>query len=428
MDIIHHIRQLLSGYNIFSRKRRAIDDENPVTTKIRRISTSQMSSPEDDWTSTSSINSLRRRSGVLPKKLTPRHRTSWLKDNNPIVIDDDDDDIIEVKKPLEFDFTRKSTFKHTSTPNYPTSKTVQNGDNDVTFVKYISPEERKALTKKRGFDYQIKPNLFNFQNGSGLPTANKFTNGTRRKETGSVFNNISGKYASQAKKIPSPTSAVDHSFRLDEKRKYKELLSKAAPNALKKSLLDSFAEYSTPVGKICPPFRFEPTRSKKLLDLALKSNEKKENFIDLTNGNDKGKSNGKIKPRRSATSDKIEKVLNEMDNEVVVKDSDSDVEVLPTPPSPKSDFPVEKCNSLKTFVHPSQPIHDKWFSNEIKKHGEVVERTQKLIEEQQLTLQRCNSINDELRVKLLREKVSECLHIKELLVHDESKEESAFPN
>ncbi|KAK9727602.1 Ulp1 protease family, C-terminal catalytic domain [Popillia japonica] len=63
----------------------------------------------------------------------------------------------------------------------------------------------------------------------------------------------------------------------------------------------------------------------------------------------------------------------------------------------------------------------------IKKHDEVVERTQKLIDEQKLTLQRCNSINDELRVKRLRDKVSECLHIKDLLISDDSKEESAFP-
>lgn len=63
----------------------------------------------------------------------------------------------------------------------------------------------------------------------------------------------------------------------------------------------------------------------------------------------------------------------------------------------------------------------------IKKHGEVIERTQKLIDEQKLNVERFNTINDELRVKLLRERVSECLHIKELLVPDESKPVSAFP-
>ncbi|KRT82589.1 Peptidase [Oryctes borbonicus] len=394
-----------------------------------------MSSPEDDWTSTSSSNSLRRRSGILPKKATPRFRPNWLKDSGPIAIDDDDDEIIEMKKPAEFDYMRKSSFKHTSTPNFPTPKRAQNGDDDVTFVKYTPPNEGK-LARKRGFDNHSKPSIFSFQNGSGLLTNNnKITNGARKKDTAAIFgNNV--KCVPQLKKIPSPTSAVDHSFRLDEKRKYKELLSKMAPNAMKKSLLDSFAEYSTPVGKIFPPFRFEPTRSRKLIDLALKSRDKKVNdFIDLTSGPEKGKTNGfsrstaddKIKPRRSATSTKIENILKEIDNEVVVKDSDSDVEILPTPPSPKPDFPVEKCNSLKTFVHPSQPTHDNWFNNEIKKHGEVIERTQKLIEEQKQNVQKFNSINDELRVKLLREKVSECLHIKDLLVPDESKEVSTFP-
>ncbi|GJQ67265.1 hypothetical protein Trydic_g8169 [Trypoxylus dichotomus] len=431
MDVIQYIRQILSGY-IFNRKRRATDDENPVTNKIRRISTSQMSSPEDDWTSTSSINSLKRRSGTLPKKVTTRSRPCWVKNVAPITIDDDDD-VIEVKKP-EFDYTRRPSFKLTSTPNYSSTKTAQNGDDDVTFVRYTPPDEAKF--RKRGFDNQMKPNIFSFQNGSGVfTTSNKITNGTRKKDTAAVFgNNI--KHVPQPKKIPNSTLGFELSFRLDEKRKYKELLSKAAPNALKKSLLNSFAEYSTPIGKILPPLRLENARSRKLVELALKSNEKKvDEFIDLTAASEKQKTNGfsgstvnnKIKPRRSATSTKIEKVLSEIDNEVVVKDSDSDVEILPAPPSPKSDFPLEKCNSLKTFVHPSQPTHDSWFKNQIKQHGEVIERTQKLIEEQKLNVQKFNNINDELRVKLLRDKVSECLHIKDLLVPDESIDVSTFP-
>lgn len=327
--------------------------------------------------STSSNNSFKRRSGILPKRVTPRNRPSWLKDTKPIQIDDDDDDVIEIKKPLEFDFKRKPSFKNTSTPNYSnTNKVTQNGDDEVTFIKECSPiDERKTIVnKKRGLDYS-KP-LFSFQNGnSSQSTNNRLTNGTKKKDTNVVVNtakDASGKFSQQSKKISNqPISTADYSFRLDDKRIYKELLSKAAPTASMKSFLDSFTEYCTPVGKIGPSFRIGSSRSKRMLDMALKSNDRKiEEFIDLTNTKEKANgfsdstANDKDKPRRSATSDKIKKVLNEMDNEVVVKDSDSEVEILPAPPSPKSDFNVGKCNSLKTFVHPSQPTHDNWIKNE----------------------------------------------------------------
>lgn len=154
------------------------------------------------------------------------------------------------------------------------------------------------------------------------------------------------------------SSSLDQSFRLEEKKKYSELLSRAAPNSQISSLLNSFSEYGTPIGKI---FSNSSSRSKKMVQLAQRSSDKKKpiHFVDLTEDLEKPKDSHE---KRRSTKETIEKVLSDFDNDlIVIKDSDSDIEMLPNPPSPKADVIVPRVNSLKKYYDPSEPLHENWI-------------------------------------------------------------------
>lgn len=88
----------------------------------------------------------------------------------------------------------------------------------------------------------------------------------------------------------------NRSYRLEDKRKYKELLEKAAPNINDDNILNSFSEYSTPVGKLFVPSNYSgvSSRTKKIIDLTKPSQPV--DYVDLTR-------NG-----TSKTSQRIEKV------------------------------------------------------------------------------------------------------------------------
>lgn len=137
--------------------------------------------------------------------------------------------------------------------------------------------------------------------------------------------------------------------------KYKELLEKATPNISInfKMADDSFAKYQTPTGKI---FCFGNSRGHKMVD-ACRTKPKIVDSIDLTAPS----RSEPIKPRLS-TRDTVIKVLDDFDTEpITVKDSDSDVEILPTSPSPTPDIQVDRVNSLKVIIDTSEASHPNWL-------------------------------------------------------------------
>lgn len=147
---------------------------------------------------------------------------------------------------------------------------------------------------------------------------------------------------------------LDQTFRLDEKMKYKELLEKAAPNISTgfKSPNDSFSKYHTPTGKL---FNFGSTRGRQMLD-ACRTKPKVVDSIDLTSSKFES-----TKPKLS-TKETIIKILDDFDSEpVTVKDSDSDIEILPSSPSPTPDIKVDRVNSLKVVIDTSEASHSHWL-------------------------------------------------------------------
>lgn len=63
--------------------------------------------------------------------------------------------------------------------------------------------------------------------------------------------------------------------------------------------------------------------------------------------------------RKCTAKDTIIKVLNEP---IVIKDDDSDVEILPTPPEPKPDIKIARVNTLKTVIN-LEASDRKWLEN-----------------------------------------------------------------
>lgn len=160
----------------------------------------------------------------------------------------------------------------------------------------------------------------------------------------------------RARSTTKKSSVIDLTFRLDEKLRYKELLEKSSPNVTFTSS-NNDSKYYTPVGKY---FCAENFRGRQMVD-ACKSRQKIVDSIDLTDAALK-----RSKPRRStSTAQAVIKVLDDFDNDaIVVKDSDSDVEILPTPPSPKPDFKVERVNSLKPVVDACEFSDRKWLEEQ----------------------------------------------------------------
>ncbi|XP_022913577.1 uncharacterized protein [Onthophagus taurus] len=403
-NILSYIRSLLPT-TAFGRKRRAADDcESPL--KIRRTSYSQLSSPEEDWYSTVSSPSMKKRSNLLPKP----EKSQWsLKDLSPIVIDEDDD--VVTTKESSFALPRRSfSYKQaTSTPNC-TATGLQNGaaDDDVIFINAkLSSTNKSSLANRKGFDY-IKPNVLCLNNneGSGPERKVSIQNGTIKRRSTPFFNSLQN---SKSKLLPEPrkpiqTTALEYSYRLDEKKQYEEMLGR---NVAAKSPLNNYNDFK----------KFH-LRGKRIVDLALKSTKKAPDFIDLTNDNNKTK--------KQSTLETIQKVLKEHDNESVLKNNQTDIEILPSPPSPKPDFQIEKHNSLASFKHPSDPTHENWIQNEIKKHDEAFQKRQRAIELQTRSLAQFSRISDEIRENLLTQKVNTCLNIKNVLIPVEEPVENAF--
>lgn len=146
------------------------------------------------------------------------------------------------------------------------------------------------------------------------------------------------------------STLLDQTFRLDEKLKYKELLEKAAPTTSFYGSNDSFSKYRTPVGKI---FTFGGLRGRQMVSACRKRGGRIVDSIDLTDSEKSGK---------LSTKATIIKVLDDFENEpIVVKDTDSDVEILPSPPTPPPDIKVDRVNSLKVVLDTDEETKSDWL-------------------------------------------------------------------
>lgn len=298
----------------------------------------------DDWISTSSSGSIRRHYNICTNdsKMIENHRLNDQKQkicsskNQPIImIDDDDDDFIKRNRCLASRNTGHSKGKFL----VPSQQYVRS---DMFNTNSFNSFEKKSDVKKRPIFRNSFPS--NCYNSSTLHKS--ITNGNSSNESPHIYN------LTKDDKVFKPTmrrtysTALEQSIRLDEKRKYQEMLNKTIL-----SPFDSFLEYGTPIGKILPSCSSTKNRGRRCVELATGTKPKTIGFVDLT------------KPRLS-TRETIAKVLDSFDNDVVeVKDNDSDVEILPDPPSPKPDIKVERVNSLKTYINLSEATKDDWISN-----------------------------------------------------------------
>lgn len=142
--------------------------------------------------------------------------------------------------------------------------------------------------------------------------------------------------------------ALDYSIRLDDKQKYKELLDNVANGTFNDSSI-----YGTPLGSLSGYNLL--SRGKKLIELSKSPRQRAREVIDLT-------SDSKTKLNKK---DIVNKVLDDFDSKdlVILDDSDSDVEILPTPPSPKPDIRVDPVNSLKPVINTSKATQSKWLND-----------------------------------------------------------------
>lgn len=230
---------------------------------------------------------------------------------------------------------------YTSTPNVDKNGT-HGDDNDVAFVKCTPAAESPKFTFRKRSIGALKPYSYLSDDNSSSQR--------RLRQSEDVI--ISGSSSFRPRFPFTRTSILDQSFQLGEKQQYKELLAKASASTSKSSSGFSFLS----------KYGMSPmSRGKKLIALAKTKEAKQPLLIDLTNGIAKSNHVG------LSTRDTIRKVLDDFDKEkaaVLVRDSDSDLEIVPaTIPDPKSDIQVERVNSLKKQVEQSQPFKSAWLRN-----------------------------------------------------------------
>ncbi|XP_018324219.1 ubiquitin-like-specific protease ESD4 [Agrilus planipennis] len=408
IDIIEYIRNLIFPSDVNRKKRRSIFEQGEVPVKIRRTM-SQHPHLEDNWNSFSSSSSGNFRSRSNLYSSSPPLPINKSKEN--IVYNIDDDDVLLIKNNTKFN--NNNPIQITSTPN------VSTGDDDVAIVSSESLADKKTNFRKQGLDY-INLSCFNeTQNTFRQPTS-KLRRAGFNSTTPTIFSSIQEVRSKLNSRNPSiHSSTLDQSFRLDEKLRYRELLSRAAPSWSSYNTNGSLSNYSTPTGKLCVDTR---SRGKKLVGLAQRTESKETAFIDLTDDTSK-----KYKPRPSI-KDTINKVLDDFDNEpVVVKDSDSEVEILPSPPSPKPDFKVGPVNSLKAVIDTSEHSHKEWVDKLIKERYDQLAKKEKEIQKQRAQVEKFSQINHEIRIKLLEEDVKRSLQIKDIVLPVEVSEEASLP-
>ncbi|KAJ8964814.1 hypothetical protein NQ314_004621, partial [Rhamnusium bicolor] len=375
------------------RKRRAVDPlDHYLSPKCRRIHISMANDLDDGWLSSKGPS---RKSSIL--KTSPRQNRQI-----DTVILDDDDDIIEVQKLENVGRNRPKIKTFTSTPENGSQKPYTNGisdEDEITFVKEIkSPKEKRTEASKRGLNY-IKPFTGRFLN------IRPSHNGTKPKETSTIFSNLSKK-STHAARPSVGSSSLDYSIRMDDKMQYKKLLETTVSGS---SPINDSSFYQTPIGRL---FTYDTSnRSGKILSMVKKSPIRNSS---LNNSKE-----------RMSTKDRIMKVLDDFENEpVVVKDSDSESDVVfVNPPSPKPDIKVDPVNSFKKVVDTSQQTKSDWLQELVDRHRSFVEQRQKEIEELRECSEKHGKINKDMRWELLTDKVNRSLSIRDTVLPVEEKEE-----
>jgi hypothetical protein len=262
-------------------------------------------------------------------------RTSVLRPFNSTeraLVIDDDEDVRPVTKPIDIKVPRDRKSSE--------NRLKVNGNDDLSFLKTIkSTTEKRLDAKKTGVEY-----ITRFTSGYE-PLATKspnMQNGTKPK---SKITPKRSARSSLNSSMASPT--LDYSIRLDDKKKYQMLLDNLAMQNSFNSTMNSSSSYGTPVGTMF-------NRSRRLVEMCKSPKQKSFDVVDLTNEN----------KTKLSTKDRVIKVLDDFESEtLVIEDSDSDVEVLPSPPSPKPDIKVPPVNSLKAVIDTSRAARHEWLDD-----------------------------------------------------------------
>lgn len=407
VDFISFLKNLVYP----DRKRKVSHDDiySPINAKLRRINSSSMTSRSDGDGWYTPCNLSRRSSlhnSVLNKSLSNNS-----KENVTVIIDDYDDDILEVPK-------SKPPNRFISTPNISSRSNIHhNGSgDDVTLLKYTKSSEDKSLrAKKLGFDY-IKP--YSYLNDNSMKSHTK-SSSNKHTFTSPILSSVRDKLKLKMNRPTMHSTVLDQSFRLDEKMKYRQLLAEAAPNC-SSALRESFSKYSTPIGKIFT--HNAAKRSKQMVEFALHKNEPNK-IIDLTSIGTNG-----THRRSLSTKDTIKKVLDDFptSDHITIKDSDSDIEILPRPPSPKPDIKIEPVNSIKKIIDTSEKTHSEWLHQMVERHKARTAKVGEDIQNQIAQRKRIAEVNSEINHQRLEDQMVRCLKIKEIVL-PERLEEDAFP-
>jgi Ulp1 family protease len=327
-------------------------------------------------------------------------RTSVLRPFNSTeraLVIDDDEDVRPVTKPIDIKVPRDRKSSE--------NRLKVNGNDDLSFLKTIkSTTEKRLDAKKTGVEY-----ITRFTSGYE-PLATKspnMQNGTKPK---SKITPKRSARSSLNSSMASPT--LDYSIRLDDKKKYQMLLDNLAMQNSFNSTVNSSSSYGTPVGTMF-------NRSRRLVEMCKSPKQKSFDVVDLTNEN----------KTKLSTKDRVIKVLDDFESEtLVIEDSDSDVEVLPSPPSPKPDIKVPPVNSLKAVIDTSRAARHEWLDEFTKKHAQFVEDKSKEIQAYTENSSALNEINRDMLIKSLTKKVQDSLAIKDtILPIVEEEEEVELP-
>jgi Ulp1 family protease len=327
-------------------------------------------------------------------------RTSVLRPFNSTeraLVIDDDEDVRPVTKPIDIKVPRDRKSSE--------NRLKVNGNDDLSFLKTIkSTTEKRLDAKKTGVEY-----ITRFTSGYE-PLATKspnMQNGTKPK---SKITPKRSARSSLNSSMASPT--LDYSIRLDDKKKYQMLLDNLAMQNSFNSTMNSSSSYGTPIGTMF-------NRSRRLVEMCKSPKQKSFDVVDLTNEN----------KTKLSTKDRVIKVLDDFESEtLVIEDSDSDVEVLPSPPSPKPDIKVPPVNSLKAVIDTSRAARHEWLNDFTKKHAQFVEDKSKEIQAYTENSSALNEINRDMLIKSLTKKVQDSLAIKDtILPIVEEEEEVELP-
>ncbi|XP_044750575.1 sentrin-specific protease-like isoform X2 [Coccinella septempunctata] len=381
MDFLNYIKSLFSfNFPEPLKKRRITDDFDDLdlfsSPKFRRIQSPIRREMDDILISPDvirrPIRNLKSPRNAIPKEI--------------IILDDD--------YPRNEQRFRK---KYTSTP----ADAGLREDDEIKFVG-----EYKSSDKKRDFQKNscrfVKPlSLFH----SVLP------------ERRNSCRNISKSLMNGNNNGNRLTQVSSYTTRLDDKKEFQNLLEShlSAENSYNDS-----SQYFTPNSRLSK-YDFS-SRGKKILSLSRQNSRNNSGvgpLIDLTHEDQNGSSSsGKLSVR-----DKIKKVLSSFDDEPVeIPDSESDLEILPRPPTPEPDIKVEPINSFQKIVDTSYVSNQKWLADLVESHRKQIEDRTRDIKHLEESSKKLNEINRDIRIGNLTRQVDRCLQIKEAILPIEVEE------